>query len=432
MEIDRFSVLTSCWDYGYTFKYVALDQISLFYKAIESLAEDHLIDPPDYCEDSVLDHYSNSSYKNHEFSYYWIFLRKLYYYFLEKHLDKHKADDREYFSLFYMPELRHVLSWYKGVDLFYSEPFNLKPKGFFGYYSFLRINDRFIRRIYGDSIVYRSGGYTCISKDLFLKLYAKVKVSDFYSYKIDHCCFCLDFSGGCSDPVLVIMYYPDQVVIFDVKYNYNYFFYILCRCRRCSICCKSRGMFWLRRAQTEVMRSSRTWFVTLTFSPSNHIKNYALVVGQYVDSLSTEDRDLFYGKKKYGTIFEDLTILNITDVDLKFRLLCKGFGDKIVLFLKRLRKNTSKKFRYFVVFERHKSGDPHAHMLIHQKPGDELIKKAEIQEEWMREGFSHVRLLREDLKTARYVCKYLLKEDSKGIRVRASFRYGSLKEPSEG
>ncbi|CAL9915480.1 hypothetical protein LSO9J_200001 [Candidatus Liberibacter solanacearum] len=26
----------------------------------------------------------------------------------------------------------------------------------------------------------------------------------------------------------------------------------------------------------------------------------------------------------------------------------------------------------------------------------------------MREGFSHVRLLREDLNTARYVCKYLL------------------------
>ncbi|ADR52461.1 hypothetical protein CKC_03560 [Candidatus Liberibacter solanacearum CLso-ZC1] len=56
-----------------------------------------------------------------------------------------------------------------------------------------------------------------------------------------------------------------------------------------------------------------------------------------------------------------------------------------------------------------------------------ILKKAEDNEEWMREGFSHVCLLKEDLNTARYVCKYLLKEDAKGIRVRASFRYGSMK-----
>ncbi|ADR52458.1 hypothetical protein CKC_03545 [Candidatus Liberibacter solanacearum CLso-ZC1] len=72
-------------------------------------------------------------------------------------------------------------------------------------------------------------------------------------------------------------------------------------------------MFWLRRAQTKVMRSSRTWFVTLTFSPSNHIKNYALtIIGQYVDSLSVEDRNLFYGKKLYQTGIEDVRMLNIS------------------------------------------------------------------------------------------------------------------------
>ncbi|KGB27738.1 hypothetical protein GS16_01985 [Candidatus Liberibacter solanacearum] len=237
----------------------------------------------------------------------------------------------------------------------------------------------------------------------------------------------MDFSGGCCSPVLLILYYPYKTVIFDVEYTYNHFFYVFTRCRRCSVCCKSRGMFWLRRAQTEVMQSSRTWFVTLTFSPSNHIKNYALTISQYVETLSLRDRDLFFGKKLDHTCIEDVRGLNISDPDLKFRLLCKGFGDKIVLFLKRLRKNTFKKFRYFFVFEKHKSGNPHVHMLIHQEPGDELLKKAEVQEEWIREGFSHVRLLKEDLNTARYVCKYLLKEGSKGIRVRASFRYGSMK-----
>ncbi|ADR52443.1 hypothetical protein CKC_03470 [Candidatus Liberibacter solanacearum CLso-ZC1] len=424
MEIDsRFSKLMSLWDYGYTFKYVALDHVSLFYEAIESLAENILVSPPDYGDDSVLEHCYSSKYGNHEFSYYWIFLKRIYYYFLNIRMNK--RENREYVSIYDMPELSTVFVYFNLPESFY-EPFNLYSKGFYGYYPFLRINDRLIKEIYGDSVCRRSN-YRFIDKDLFLKLYAKIKVSDFYRYEKNHSCFCLDFSGGCCNPVVLVMVYTDIVVIFDIGYKYNYFFYILARCRRCSVCCKSRGMFWLRRAQTEVMRSSRTWFITLTFSPSNHIKNYALTIGQYVESLSIEDRNFFYGKKKYGTIIEDIRSLNISDVDLKFRLLCKGFGDKIVLFLKRLRKNTSKKFRYFIVFEKHKSGNPHAHMLIHQKSGEELLKKAEIQEEWIREGFSHVRLLREDLNTARYVCKYLLKEDSKGIRVRASFCYGSMK-----
>nr|WP_158402241.1 hypothetical protein [Candidatus Liberibacter africanus] len=49
------------------------------------------------------------------------------------------------------------------------------------------------------------------------------------------------------------------------------------------------------------------------------------------------------------------------------------------------------------MFEKHKTGNPHVHMLIHQDPDQELLKKAEIQNEWNYEGFSHVRLLQEDL-----------------------------------
>ncbi|QTP64304.1 hypothetical protein HUT03_05130 [Candidatus Liberibacter africanus] len=82
---------------------------------------------------------------------------------------------------------------------------------------------------------------------------------------------------------------------------------------------------------------------------------------------------------------------------MKYNLLCISFGKRVTLFLKRLRTNTKKTFRYFYVFEKHKTGNPHVHMLIHQDPDQELLKKAEIQNEWNYEGFSHVRLLQEDL-----------------------------------
>lgn len=77
-------------------------------------------------------------------------------------------------------------------------------------------------------------------------------------------------------------------------------------------------------------------------------------------------------------------------------------------------------FRFLAVFERHKDGFPHLHLLIHEQ-GQPLTKSA-IQAEW-RLGFSQCKLVDQGPKAAFYVAKYLGKDAA--TRIRASVRYGN-------
>ena len=75
-----------------------------------------------------------------------------------------------------------------------------------------------------------------------------------------------------------------------------------------------------------------------------------------------------------------------------------------------------------VCYEKHRSGFPHLHMLVHEYPGGGEVKKRQLDSQW-KLGFSHWRLLppEEMGKAARYVAKYITKD---GGRVRSSIKYG--------
>lgn len=93
-------------------------------------------------------------------------------------------------------------------------------------------------------------------------------------------------------------------------------------------------------------------------------------------------------------------------------------------------------FSYLLVAEKHKSGRPHWHVLLHEKHAFALIRSAEyyvtrkgvvrvddkamIRKHW-RFGFTQFELCR-DHRSAGYLCKYLAKDML--WRVRASIGYG--------
>lgn len=102
-----------------------------------------------------------------------------------------------------------------------------------------------------------------------------------------------------------------------------------------------------------------------------------------------------------------------------FEELCREFGAELTLYLKRLRKNTKAKFRYLLVAEKHKSGLPHFHALIHEEEEGGLLH-AQLTSTW-KLGFTKFKVVNA-VQTAWYVAKYLAK--SSEARVRASRCYG--------
>ena len=97
---------------------------------------------------------------------------------------------------------------------------------------------------------------------------------------------------------------------------------------------------------------------------------------------------------------------------------------EITKWIKRLRKNTGSPLRYLIVVEKHKSGDPHFHLLIHEVDEDQPVLHRHLNQLWTY-GFDHFKLVEGD-KAANYVCKYLSK--SLLARVRASKRYGAYND----
>lgn len=171
------------------------------------------------------------------------------------------------------------------------------------------------------------------------------------------------------------------------------------RCRKCEGCLKHRRNLWAARALDEVQGSTRTWFGTLTIRPSERVRL----------RYRAEARYLRAGRETISSL----------DASEQFRIVCRELYREATLFLKRLRQQCGP-FRYLLVVEAHKSGDPHLHMLIHEH--EHQLPKATIEAQW-RIGFSHWRLVEEtNGKAVWYVCKYLAKDAA--ARVRASQRYG--------
>lgn len=176
---------------------------------------------------------------------------------------------------------------------------------------------------------------------------------------------------------------------------------IAVRCRKCPACLKARAALWRRRMVAETASANRTWFITLTVDPArqSYCRNLARAAiaeqGLWFDNLAPDDR---------------------------FNQQCKPLIEEYQRFMKRLRKRSGASVRYCLVVERHKSGDPHLHLLLHEVEGN--VRWRDIDGCWTW-GFHKSNLVQaEDAQAAaNYAAKYLTK--SAANRIRASRHYGT-------
>ena len=114
------------------------------------------------------------------------------------------------------------------------------------------------------------------------------------------------------------------------------------RCRKCPGCLRERQREWTARMVQETEWSSRTWMITLTMSAHSH----------------------------YMTLTNELARMAARKIPAdeidEFKARAAGFGREITLWLKRVRKETGAPLSYCSVFEKHESGLPHAHLLLHE------------------------------------------------------------------
>lgn len=209
-----------------------------------------------------------------------------------------------------------------------------------------------------------------------------------------------DIAGDCERPVLVELNgRPDDTRLIT-RANPSRFIDIHVACRRCANCLRRRSALWRIRAFSEWRNSARTWLCTFTLRPS------ALV------------HLLSRARVRLGKAGTDYDALGPHDGFLELEK--EGFRH-VQLWLKRLRK-AGHKVRYLAISERHKSGAPHWHILLHESDPLKPIRESELSGSWGL-GFDSYRLVR-NARGAGYVSKYLSKELC--ARVRASQGYGDF------
>ena len=229
-------------------------------------------------------------------------------------------------------------------------------------------------------------------------------------------------------------------------------------CRtQCANCLKVRSSIWTARALTEAHRCNRTWLATLTLAPEQlyAAEATARLRHDHAFSLARVSRGDFRNRR---TRFVECEWGDLTPGD-QFGLTVSVAGEAITTWLKRVRKRCLEEWllqghgtfdkerdrwaipdsaiRYLLVVEKHKSGAPHWHLLVHERYPELQIRydwlklqprKPRITEWWMPPqidarwdlGFSSFKL--KPAKLAPYVTKYIAK--SLLARVRASKRYG--------
>lgn len=216
-----------------------------------------------------------------------------------------------------------------------------------------------------------------------------------------------DVSGRCQSPKLVVVHgrpaadwiQRHRYVIVRPRQKHSLIVELWTPCRKCRACLKSRMRMWTARAMHEVREANRTWFATFTLSPENHYAMQCRAVA-HAEARSIPSTEL---------TADELFARQSTEVE-----------KELTLWLKRVRKEyPSQSIRYLLVRERHKSGLPHWHALIHES-GEVPIRYAVLASNW-KLGFAKIKLI-ENERAAFYVAKYLGK--SNDGRVRASLRYG--------
>jgi hypothetical protein len=188
----------------------------------------------------------------------------------------------------------------------------------------------------------------------------------------------------------------------------------LVRCRKCPNCLKAKRVVWTEKAVKEWKQASYldaqgkprgTWFGTLTLAPE-----HKLIL-------------LYRTRARLTAAGSDLESMSEAD---QFKEKGKEFFDEADKYFKRVRKGLRQKgdqvlsFRYLLVIERHKSGEPHMHFLCHETSALFPISKRRLEKHW---PFGHTDfIIVKNERQCRYVAKYLGKEHNS--RVHASLRYG--------
>lgn len=215
------------------------------------------------------------------------------------------------------------------------------------------------------------------------------------------------FSGNCTQPV---HRFRDGVALRKGRESRVFGAYPLERpvmtelevpCRKCDNCLRRRAHHWRLRATAEYNSAPRTWFGTLTLNPEQHYR--VLLACRMKAAVDGDDFDKFPPEQQFAA-----------------RHAC--ISREITLYFKRVRKYSEAEMRYLCVTEKHKTGLPHYHVLVHEVEAAKPLKHAVLREEW-RVGFSHYKLVK-DPRSAGYVTKYLSK--SSEARVRASLDYGNI------
>ena len=218
-----------------------------------------------------------------------------------------------------------------------------------------------------------------------------------------------DASGSCEAPRTVLLEGyrkgPDLALPPAI--------WIETRCRKCGPCRRERTRTWAQRMRLEIERSPRTWFVTLTMRPDQHHR-FLLLARQKIRATELVKSEILRSRKEMPEKVRQELIA-------------------VTLYLKRLRKGGQytdehgashvqppSRFRYALVAEAHKSGEPHFHALVHELPGYPPLPRRWLAHQWPH-GFGVWKVAA--LRDAWYTAKYVAKEGAS--RIRASTSYGN-------
>ena len=187
------------------------------------------------------------------------------------------------------------------------------------------------------------------------------------------------------------------------------------RCRKCGPCLRARTGYWGAAAMRMTLQSGeqglRTWFGTFTLDENGQEMFDDLAKGQSsAPNADWWDHTVpvsYWCNRRKKVVAVDAFVC-----DERFRLVCDELYLEMRRYWARLRK-AGYRFKYFLVFERHKSGLPHMHFLLHEQGSP--IPKRVIQAHWPW-GFSNVSIVggrskhaAAPSKAAWYVAKYLSK-----------------------
>lgn len=213
----------------------------------------------------------------------------------------------------------------------------------------------------------------------------------------------VQYSGDCQTPLTVAQ--NDAGAIFARYYV---------RCRVCKACLRAKRNYWgfaaMNMTKQAEASGDRSWFGTLTMD------------------LEHQGRMIVQARAKHGDPSAEWWADPYCDE--RFKLVCNEFHQEVRKYFRRLR-HAGVNFKYFLVYERHKSGLPHAHFIIHED-GGRILKKM-LRSHWPC-GFMAASLIGGRSRNAPaperaawYAVKYLTK--SRQARVKASPGYVPQKRP---